>query len=217
MLLPEIFPQFSPYFKFVLTLLLGIKSFGIFLILGSLPHNPAPLLFQTRGKKRRSSTSSQFPPSFFLSFLSGSRGLRIVPFIFQSSRNTASLSLFLSGLCSIRAVGFGVFAPKTSEFEVKAAENDQIPSFRFPKIVICDFDLFYVLKHCPLLYRNSLTEELGCLTSSYFHSKLRLNKVKVVSFTSSKYRRDIFIRILFYKLQPLPRNNTPSNVVSSGS
>ena len=202
--------------------MLGIKAsweYSFHFPLGSRPHNSAPLLFQTRGKKRRSSTSSRFPPSFFLSFLSGSRGLRIVPFIFQSSRNTASLSLslFLSGLCSIRAVGFGVFAPKTSEFEVKAAENDQIPSFRFPKIVICDFDLFYVLKHCPLLYRNSLTEELGCLTSSYFHSKLRLNKVKVVSFTSSKYRRDIFIRILFYKLQPLPRNNTPSNVVSSGS
>ena len=33
----------------------------------------------------------------------------------------------------IMRCGFWVFAPKTSEFEVKAAENDPIPSFRFRK------------------------------------------------------------------------------------
>ena len=32
--------------------------------------------------------------------------------------------------------GFWVFAPKTSEFEVKAAENDQIPSCRFHKTLL---------------------------------------------------------------------------------
>ena len=90
---------------------------------GSPPPNPAPLLFQTRGKKRRGGLFDMLVLSLTLpSFLSGSRGLRIVPFIFQSSRNTATPpwpmeeSLSLSGLC---AVGFGFLRRKRPNLRSK--------------------------------------------------------------------------------------------------
>ena len=116
--------------------------------LGSLPYNPAATrCYFKHGVKRGAGGR----PALF-SFLSGSRGLRIVPFIFQSSRNTATTeSVSFSLDYALPPWVFRVFAPKTSKFEVKAAENDPIPSFWFPKI------LFFssALDTGAALYRSS--------------------------------------------------------------